>query len=115
MKEERKIWDFDLWLVLIALAISGLGILEIYSATHNNNLAGMHLRQLGWVGLGVACLLVISRIDYHAILDQAPLLYLGGLAALVAVLLFGEVRFGARRWLSVGGLPLQVSELLMWP
>ena len=112
MKEERKIRDFDLRVLLIALAIAGLGILEIYSATHNNNLAGMHLRQLGWVGLGVVCLLVISRIDYHAILDQAPVLYLGGLAALVAVLLFGEVRFGARRWLAVGGVALQVSELV---
>ena len=32
--------------------------------------------------------------------------------ALVAVLLVGEVRFGARRWLSVGGIALQVSELV---
>ena len=46
MKEEGKIRDFDFRMLLIALAISGLGILEIYSATHNNNLAGMHLRQL---------------------------------------------------------------------
>jgi rod shape determining protein RodA len=112
MKEETKIRDFDFWVLLLALAISGLGILEIYSATHNNNLAGMHLRQLGWVGLGVVCMLLIARIDYHVILDQAPLLYLGGLAALVAVLVLGEVRFGARRWLSLGGMPLQVSELV---
>jgi rod shape determining protein RodA len=112
MNEERKTRDFDFLLLLIALSIAGLGVLEIYSATHNNNLAGMHLRQLGWVGLGVVMMLVISRIDYHAILDQAPLFYLGGLAALVAVLFIGDVRFGARRWLSVGGMPFQVSELV---
>jgi rod shape determining protein RodA len=112
MHDETRIRDFDIWLLLIALSISALGILEIYSATHNNALAGMHWRQLGWVALGVVCMLVLARIDYHAILDQAPVLYLAGLVALVAVLLVGHVRFGARRWLSVGPVFLQVSELV---
>jgi rod shape determining protein RodA len=112
MREEARIRDFDIWLVLTVFSISALGILEIYSATHNNALAGMHWKQLGWVALGVVCMLVLSRIDYHAILDQAPLLYLGGLVALVAVLLVGHVRFGARRWLEVGPVLLQVSELV---
>jgi len=112
MHDETRIRDFDIWLLLIALSISALGILEIYSATRNNALAGMHWRQLGWVALGVVCMLVLARIDYHAILDQAPVLYLAGLVALVAVLLVGHVRFGARRWLSVGPVFLQVSELV---
>jgi rod shape determining protein RodA len=112
MREETKIRDFDFWMLFLALGISALGILEIYSATHNNALAGMHWRQLGWVALGVGCMVVLSRIDYHAILEQAPLLYLGGLAALVAVLFVGEVRFGARRWLAAGPVFLQVSEVV---
>lgn len=112
MHDETRIRDFDIWLLLIALSISALGILEIYSATRNNALAGMHWRQLGWVALGVVCMLVLARIDYHAILDQAPVLYLAGLVALVAVLLVGHVRFGARRWLSVGPVFLQVSEVV---
>ena len=111
MQKGVTIRDFDWWLLAIAFAICGLGLLEIYSATHRGNLAGMHWRQFWWVVLGVACMMVVSRIDYHGILDQAPLLYLLGLAALVAVLALGQTRFGARRWITIGGFNVgQVSE-----
>jgi rod shape determining protein RodA len=107
--------DFDWWMLLIVLAICGLGVLEIYSATHssplNSPLNGMHMRQLTWIGIGVLCMFVVSRIDYHRILDQVPVLYLIGLAGLVAVLLIGERRFGAKSWINLGFFTLQVSEL----
>jgi rod shape determining protein RodA len=111
VEERSHVRDFDWWLLLLALAICALGVLEIYSSTHNSVLAGMHFRQLAWVGLGVVAMLVLSRINYHTLLDNAPWLYLAGLAGLVLVLLIGETRFGATRWLRVGGLELQVSEL----
>ena len=94
MREGMARRDFDWWLLLVAMGICGLGVLEIYSATHNNSLAGMHWRQLWWVVIGLLCMMVLSRIDYHAILDQAPLLYLFGLSLLVLVLLVGQSRFG---------------------
>lgn len=112
MKEKTHIRDFDWWLLLLALGICALGVLEIYSATRNTQLAGMHMRQMGWVALGLVAMTVLARIDYHTLLDQAPVLYLLGLGALVAVLVFGEVKFGARRWVTVAGLSLQVSELV---
>ena len=37
-------------------------------------------------------MLVLSRLDYHAMLEQAPILYLIGIIALVAVLLVGSTR-----------------------
>jgi len=46
-----------------------------------------------------------SRLDYHLILDQAPLLYLVGLAALVAVLLFGQHHSGQ----ALDPIPVLVS------
>jgi rod shape determining protein RodA len=46
------------------------------------------------------------------VLDKAPILYLVGLAALGTVLVFGQSRFGARRWIPVFGQFLQVSELV---
>src|ERR1041385_4250852 len=56
----------------------------------------------------------LSRVDYHLILDQAPLLYLLSIAALVAVLAVGHTRFGAKRWINIPGIGelLQVSELV---
>ena len=56
-------------------------------------------------------MLLLSRLDYHAVLDKAPILYLIGILALVAVLAVGHTRFGAKRWLPVLGEFFQVSEL----
>jgi rod shape determining protein RodA len=104
--------DYDWWLIAILAAICALGVLEIYSATHGSSLAGMQNKQLRWLAVGVILMFVLSRIDYHLILDQAPILYLIGIAALVAVLLVGHTRFGAKRWIPVLGEFLQVSELV---
>jgi len=112
MKASARVRDFDWWLLAITFAICGLGLLEIRSATHGSNLAGMHWRQMCWIVLGLVCMLVVSRIDYHAILDQAPLLYLVGVGALVAVLAVGHARFGAKRWIPLLGAFFQVSELV---
>src|ERR1700689_4081052 len=73
----------------------------------------MQWKQVGWIAIGFAGMLVLSRLDYHAVLDKAPILYLIGLTMLVAVLALGHTRFGARRWLSLPGLGefFQVSEL----
>ena len=112
MKESAKIRDLDWWLLAIVFALCGISLLQIHSATQNSPLAGMHWRQMTWILLGLVAMLIVSRIDYHTILDQAPLLYLIGLAALVAVLVVGQTRFGAKRWLPVLGAFLQVSELV---
>ena len=56
-------------------------------------------------------MMALSRLDYHAVLDKAPILYLIGILALVAVLAVGHTRFGAKRWLPVMGEFLQVSEI----
>ena len=46
-------------------------------------MAGMQWRQLIWIAIGVAGMFLISRIDYHTLLDQAPALYLFGIATLL--------------------------------
>ncbi len=112
MNKGGNIRDYDWWLLALAFGICGVGVLEIWSATHASHLAGMHVHQLYWIGLGVILMLLLSRLDYHLILDQAPVLYLIALIALVAVLLVGHSRFGAKRWLPVLGGFLQVSELV---
>jgi len=104
--------DYDWWLVVLTFAICGVGVLEIWSATHASYLAGMHKHQLEWIGLGVVLMFLLSRLDYHLIMDQAPILYLIAIVALIAVLALGHSRFGARRWLPILGGLLQVSELV---
>ena len=114
MRERAGIREYDWWLLGIAGAICTLGVVEIYSATHNIHAPGapMYLKQLLWLGLGVVCMLAVSRIDYHRILEQAPILYLIGVIALVAVAAVGATRLGAKRWLPILGAFFQVSELV---
>ena len=115
MKERAGIREYDWWLLGIAGAICALGVLEIYSGARIVHTSGtpMYIKQLCWLGLGVICMLVISRVDYHRILEQAPILYLVGLIALVAVAAVGVTRLGAKRWIHIpGGVDFQVSELV---
>src|ERR1700737_3070615 len=110
MKEGASIYDYDWWLLITAYAICGIGVLEIWYATHASHLAGMHTHQRYWIMLGTILMLVISRVDYHRIMEQAPILYLIAIVALIAVLAMGHTRFGAKRWLPILGGFLPVSE-----
>jgi rod shape determining protein RodA len=112
MNEGTTTRDYDWWLLAIVLAICALGVVEIYSATHGSALVGMHTKQIRWLVIGFVLMFVLSRIDYHVIMDQAPILYIVGIAALIAVLLVGHRRFGAQRWIPILGEFFQVSELV---
>ena len=114
MKDAPGTRDYDWLLLAILAAICALGVLEIYSATHGSSLDGMHLKQVRWLVIGFILMFALSRLDYHLILDQAPALYVFGLAALLAVLLIGRTHFGAKRWIQIPALGelIQVSELV---
>ena len=74
MKDRPQVQDFDWVLLAIVAAINALGVLEIYSSTHASAMAGMQWKQLMWLGIGLICMFLISRVDYHTLLDQAPML-----------------------------------------
>ncbi|HEX4535555.1 MAG TPA: FtsW/RodA/SpoVE family cell cycle protein, partial [Candidatus Acidoferrum sp.] len=112
MKDAPGTRDYDWWLLAILAAICAVGVIEIYSATHGSSLAGMHTKQVRWLIIGFALMFALSRLDYHLILEQAPILYLIGIVALIAVLAMGHSRFGAKRWIPFLGEFFQVSELV---
>src|SRR5260370_33497545 len=112
MRQGGSIKDYDWWLLATVFGICGVGVLEIWSATHASHLSGMHFHQMYWILLGVVCMGVLSRVDYHRIMDQAPVLYLIAMAALITVLAVGHRRFGAKRWVPVFCGFFHVSELL---
>lgn len=106
--------DFDWVLFGLALVIAAIGVVEIYSTTsHSAALATQYKKQFYWILLGSIVAMVVSRMDYHAILEQVPWLYGLSLVALVVLLVQGRSVAGVRRWLSLGGvLTFQVSELV---
>jgi rod shape determining protein RodA len=103
--------DLDWLLLAVAVALAGIGVVEIYSTTLHSALAGEYRKQLDWTIVGVLVALVVSQLDYHQVVEHAPALYLAGLGTLGAVLVLGHAVARTHRWLSVGGQSLQVSEL----
>jgi len=103
--------DFDWVLLLFVLAICGLGIMEIYSATLTTKFVGVHIKQVYWIVGGMGLMFIVSLIDYHALLDNVHWFYLVSIGSLIAVLLFGKKYLGARRWIQMpGGQHFQPSE-----
>lgn len=97
--------------MLFVFAICAAGIVEIYSATFGTKFAGAHVRQVYWVLGGILAMLVVSRINYHVLLDAVPWMYIAAFLSLAAVLVFGQKYLGARRWIKIGaGIHLQPSE-----
>jgi rod shape determining protein RodA len=68
-------------------------------------------RQLAWFGLGMLALLVVASIDYKKLVRIAPIIYLLGLAGLASVFFLGRTVSGARRWIVIGSVSVQPSEL----
>jgi len=110
MKDAPGTRDYDWWLIAILAAICALGVVEIYSATHASNLAGMHIKR-SVATLRLSIMFILSRIDYHLILDQALILYVVCLAALAAVLVLGGSRFVLNAGFISSDKTFQVSEL----
>jgi len=109
MQERSAARDFDWWMFMLSVGLCGIGLVAIFSATKGGG-ENTPMRQLSWIGIGLVAMLILSRIDYHKLVDLAPALYLAGLAALLLVLLFGTTRHGTRGWLPLGGFELQVAE-----
>ncbi len=104
--------DFDWLLLILAVGIATLGVIEIYSTTAHSALAGQYRKQIYFVLVGSVVAWVVSRLDYHIILEQVPWLYAVSLVALAALLIKGHASAGARRWLPLGFLSFQVSEMV---
>jgi rod shape determining protein RodA len=107
----RSLRDLDWPLLLITLAICGIGVLQIYSATHETIWRDAWWKQIVFVAVGLVLLWVVSVIDYHTLLGQVYILYGLSVVTLIAVFLVGSKVFGSRRWIPVGGgFKFQVSE-----
>ena len=88
--------------------LSGLTLASLHVGRAGGKVA---LRQLAWFGLGMIALLIVASIDYKKLVRIAPVLYLLGLAGLVSVFVLGRTVSGARRWIVIGSVSVQPSEL----
>lgn len=106
----------DLLLILSYLALTGLGLVMIYSASAPRLLAegesptSLVRRQLIFVVVGIGAFILASLIEHRTLKMVTPLVYAGSLITLVVVL-FSKVVAGANRWIQIGPVQFQPSEL----
>ncbi len=112
MPRYRSFRDLDWPLLIITLAICALGVLQIYSATHGTKWHDAWWKQILWILIGLGFMWVLTSVDYHTLLGQAPLIYAVSIAALLATFAVGEVVFHSRRWIRIPGtgFQIQISE-----
>jgi cell division protein FtsW len=99
-------------LFLVALGLSMLGLVMVYSATYSEVGTDFLFVRICHMVLGAAAFFVASRIRYTAWRRYASALYLTVLVGLVLVLVpgIGTQINGARRWLDLGPVSLQPAE-----
>lgn len=105
----------DIGLILSYLALSGLGLVMIYSASAPRLLAEGRSpteavrRQLLFVLIGIGAFILASLVEHRALRMFTPLAYGFSLATLVAVLLLNDGN--VRRWINFGSFQFQPSEM----
>jgi rod shape determining protein RodA len=108
----RKFLGMNWVLVALIFALTGYGVYAIYSATWMRD-QSFWSNQIIWACVGIPVFFAASLIDYRWIRVGAVPLYVLGLLGLVAVLLFGDRREGAKRWLDLGFISFQPSQLAL--
>ncbi len=97
--------------MLLALVIlCGCGLLVLFSATDQD--PDKMDRQMVRLGLAFVVMIVVAQVPPAQLRHWSPALYLAGIVMLVGVLIMGEMGKGAQRWLDLGFLRFQPSELL---
>jgi rod shape determining protein RodA len=110
---ERRLYHHVDWAMVGAiLALCLIGLMQIYSATYNqqSGVSSIFYTQIWAILLGFVALVIALSIDYRSLADKSHFLYLAILALLIGVLVFGVVRGGSRRWIDLGPMNLQPSE-----
>jgi rod shape determining protein RodA len=103
-------WHIDVPLFYALLALTGISLVVVFSASAENlTILIKHVLRL-IMGFGI--LFLIAQIRPDDLRRLAPILFGLGVLLLVAVLGVGIVSKGARRWLGVGGLSFQPSEIM---
>ena len=109
----RLLGRMNWWLTAAVLLLLGIGVAFIYSAgfvSDEQRMSGPFRKQIQWAFVGILCYGGIAMFDYRRLRSISWWAYAGTLALLLLVLIVGEKRFGARRWLDLAFLSVQPSE-----
>jgi rod shape determining protein RodA len=101
--------DFPLFFIVLALMM--IGLMTVYSATASEGAARFDSQIIN-MAAAFAVMLCTSQITPQTFMRMAVPLYILGLALLLCVMFFGISVNGSCRWLSLGIITIQPSELM---
>ncbi len=108
--QRRFMAHFDPMLVAALGALMLLSLLIIYSASGGS--MDQVLGQFRNVIVALVALWLVANMPLHYLIRSAVPIYILGMVLLIGVALFGEINNGARRWLNLGVITIQPSELM---
>lgn len=112
-KRTQSIWrlvHIDPLLMLGLLMLTAYGLIVLYSASGQSE--WMLQRQLVFFSLAYLALIMTAQVNLHFLARWAFWFYVVGVVLLVAVFLYGVGAKGAQRWLSLGFIRIQPSEIM---
>ncbi len=114
MFDRRLLQYFDWGLLGLTILIGGSGLLVLYSAVTAETPAPqmtIFYKQLIWFSTALIAMVVSFSFNYKLLDRWGQIIYIGCIILLVWVLLFGKSAGGSRRWLALGPISVQPSEL----
>ena len=114
---ERIRRGVDRPMLALILIILALGTVMVFSASFPNayiseNDSMYYLKkQLLWVAVGGVFMAILSVVPYNLIKRCTPTLYLFSVVLLIVVLIYGSARGIAQRWIAIGSITIQPSEI----
>jgi len=109
--DRRLLQNVDWSLLAATFILFGMSIVTLANLNVGRAGGGVAWRQAAWFGVGMLALLAIASLDYRKLVRAAPAVYLLGLAGLVLVSMLGRSVSGARRWIVLGPMSVQPSEI----
>jgi rod shape determining protein RodA len=97
-------------LLLAVTGVCAAGLIVLFSAAGED--LGVFLRQGARVGIGLAVIVAVAQVPPRVLRIIAPFLFTVGVLLLVAVALTGDIAMGAQRWLDLGVVRFQPSEIM---
>lgn len=112
MLDARSVRHFSYLLLALALVAAFAGLLMIQSASGDSEgISSLLIRQVLWLVLGIGVAIFLLYFDYEFLKGIAWPIYVANLVVLTLVLILGHSRGGSQRWLVLGPLTFQPSEL----
>ncbi len=107
----QKLGQVNWGLLVLVTFVACIGFAMLYSAA-NGQINPWTTRQVARYGLGLVAILIIALIDIRFWIRHAYLIYLAALILLFVVEVMGAIGMGARRWIDIGFMQLQPSEVM---